>query len=524
MTETTLDAITLEIVWTRLRSTVDAAAATFVRTAFSSLVREANDYAVVLTDRDGRSVMQSAQSLPSFLSTTPATVKAIIERFERAEMQPRDAFMTNDPWLGTGHLNDITTVVPLFHSGYLVGFAGVASHMPDIGGRLRSASNVEIYEEGLQLPPCRLFSGGEIDQVLENVIRANVRTPDETMGDLFGQFACCQTLQDKLSELLDEISLDFTVLANEVIARTEGMMRSRINALPDGTYSYEIENDAPLPQDGGRVRLCCEVTVRGDTLSIDFAGSSGQVPLGINTPLAYTKAYSVYAIKAALAPEIPNNEGAVAPLEVNAPNGSILNPGYPAACGARAMIGHLLPPVILGALANILPDRMPAPPGSPTNTLQLVSAGRGPRFALTSFISSGMGASANRPGDHATHFPSNLANSPIEMQESAAPIRILRRSLRSGSGGRGRQPGGEGMVFEFVITGDHPVMASVLLNRVTCAAPGLFGGSAGAPAQMRVNGETAEASRQIILQPGDYVLIETGGGGGYGEPDKGNTT
>ena len=254
-------------------------------------------------------------------------------------------------------------------------------------------------------------------------------------------------------------------------------------------------------------------------MAIDYAGSTRQVDCAINTVLSYTYAYSAYAVKTIIAPDIPNNEGCFRPLSVTAPEGTVVNPRYPAPCGARSMIGHLTPPAILGALAPVLPDKVLAPPGSPTNTLQFAGMGQGQRYAVTSFLSAGLGASASRSGDDAMHFPSNLSNTPIEMLEGQAPIRVIRRSIRKGSGGAGARKGGNGISFEFEVVGDEPIAASILLNRVRVPAAGLMGGEAGAPARFLVNGVTADPSVQTILNQGDVVLIESAGGGGFGRPD-----
>ena len=511
-----LDPINTEILWTRLISAVDEAAATFVRTSFSTLVREANDYAVVLTDRMGRNVAQSSQSIPSFISTMPVTVRAFIGEFGLESMQPGDAFITNDPWVGTGHLNDSSLAMPIFRDGAVIGFAGVVSHLPDIGGRLRSPANRELFEEGLQIPLMRLLNAGAPDATLIKLIRTNVRVPEETMGDIWAQLACCKTLADRVNVLIDETGIHFDAFASEVIARTESAMRAAIAAIPDGTYDYTIENDGPAEMPGGVIRIKCLVTVAGDCVSVDYAGSSEQVSLAINTVANYTFAYSAYALKALFAPWIPNNEGSFSAISVTAPEGSILNPTRPAPCGARGMIGHLLPPAIFGALAPAMPERVQAAPGSPSNAVQLRSLGGGVRYAVNAFLGAGQGGSAGLPGTSAVSFPSNLSNTPVEVLESQAPIKVTCRSLRKGSGGPGAFPGGDGIRFAFQMLGESPAAAAFMVNRIRCPAPGLNGGGKGAAARFELNGEAAEPSRQYVLKQGDTVLIETGGGGGFG--------
>ncbi len=511
-----IDPVTLEILWSRMTSVVDEAAANFVRTSFSTLVREANDYAVVLTDAKGRNIAQSTQSIPSFICTMPATIRHFIEAFGIETMREGDVFITNDPWLGSGHLNDASVAMPVFRDGAVIGFAGVVSHLPDIGGRLRNPQNVEIYEEGLQIPPMRILRAGEADETLFRFVRANVRVPDETEGDLWAMIGCCRSLGGRLLELLAETGVELETFGDAVVSRTEEAMRRAIAAAPDGSYRYEIENDGPKELPGGKVTIRCAVTIEGDSVTVDYSGSTGQVNLAINTVYNYTFAYSAYALKAVFAPWIPNAEGSFLPIRVIAPEGSILNPRRPAPTGARGMIGHLLPPAILGALAQAIPDRVQAAPGSPSNAIQLTGSQGGNRYVVSFFQGAGQGASAQMDGVSAISFPSNLANTPVEVLENQVPIHVHHRKIRQGSGGAGARCGGDGISFDFTVLGDGPVYGSFLLNRLVCPAPGLLGGGSGQKSNLQINETAIERSGQRMLNPGDRVLIESGGGGGYG--------
>lgn len=513
---TTLDPIGTEILWTRLIGIVDEAAATFVRASFSTLVREANDYAVVLTDRTGRNLAQSSQSIPSFISTLPETVRLFLRTFGIANMKPGDVFITNDPWYGTGHLNDATIVAPIFRHGAVIGFAGVVSHLPDIGGRLRNPANRELFEEGLQIPPLRILQEGVEEPILVQMIRQNVRVPEETMGDIWAMAACVNSLGARLVGMLDETWMDFDAFADNIIQRTEIAMREAIKAAPDGSWVYEIQNDGPADL-GGVVVIRAKVTIAGDTVRVDYDGSSDQVNLAINTVLNYTKAYSAYALKSLFAPWIPNNEGAFLPISISAPEGSILNPIRPAPVGARGMIGHLLPPAIFGALAEALGDRTQAPPGSPSNNIQISALSGKKRYAVNAFLGAGQGGGAGRHGASAVSFPSNLSNTPIEVLENQAPIEVQARKILRGSGGAGKYRGGDGIGMDFTFRGDVPAMAAFMINRITCPAPGLQGGGTGKPAKLEINGSAMTASGSHVLRMGDTVSIETAGGGGYGE-------
>ncbi|EJN06737.1 hydantoinase B/oxoprolinase family protein [Phyllobacterium sp. YR531] len=512
-----LNPIATEILWTRLVGIVDEAAATFVRASFSTLVREANDYAVVLTDRTGRNLAQSSQSIPSFIATLPETVRLFSREFGIESMRPGDVFITNDPWYGTGHLNDATIVAPIFVQDDIVGFAGVVSHLPDIGGRLRNPANRELFEEGLQIPPLRLLHAGEEDKVLIRMIRENVRVPDETMGDIWAMTSCVTSLGLRLVNMLNETEIDLDEFANDIIGRTEVAMRDAIRAAPDGTWAYEIENDGPAELKGGVVVIRATVTISGDIVSVDYEGSSDQVNLAINTVLNYTKAYSAYALKSLFAPWIPNNEGAFLPISITAPEGSILNPLRPAPVGARGMIGHLLPPAIFGALAEPLGERTQAAPGSPSNNIQITSLSGRKRYAINAFLGAGQGGGAGRDGASAVSFPSNLSNTPVEVLENQAPIEVQSRHILHGSGGSGRFRGGDGIGMTFKFRGESSAMASFMINRIKCPAPGLFGGGQGKPAKLEINGNAQIASGSHVLSNGDLVIIETGGGGGFGE-------
>ena len=289
-----------------------------------------------------------------------------------------------------------------------------------------------------------------------------------------------------------------------------------MRAVQEGEYEHVVENDGSKDMPGGIIRIACKVTIRGDEIAVDYAGSTEQVSYAINTVANYTFAYSAYALKALFAPWIPNNEGSFMPIRVDAPPGSILNPNRPAPCGARGMIGHLLPPAIFGALAEALPERVQAAPGSPSNNIQLASLKDDVRYAVNAFIGAGQGASAAQDGLSAISFPSNLSNTPIEVLEAQAPIEVRRRAVRRGSGGDGEHRGGDGITFEFVMRGESPAMASFMVNRVKCPAQGLNGGEPGRAARFLINDEIVEAAGQHVLRQGDTVLVETGGGGGFG--------
>ncbi len=507
-----IDPITLEICWTRLVSMVDEAAANLVRAAFSTIVRECNDYAVVLTDAQGRLLAQSSYSIPSFICTLPLTVRHFIAKFGVDGFRPGDVMITNDPWLGTGHLPDVNIAVPVFHQGRLVGFAASVAHVPDIGGRLRSPSNREVYEEGLRITPARLVQDGVTNDTLVTVIEDNVRVNAEVMGDIWAQVSCNRSLAERLVDFLDETGLDLDRLGTIMFDRADAAMRAATRALPDGDY----QNELLIEGSEGDIRLKCRLTVRGEEIAIDYEGSSPQVAQAINVVPAYTFAYSAYALKYLLAPEIPNNDGSFLSIATTAPLGSILNPTFPASVGARAMTGHLLPPLIMGALAEVLPERVQGAPGSPLWAVQLAGTHDGRGFATTFFLNGGQGALHDRDGLPALSFPSNLANTPIEVLESRCPVKVLRKQIRRGTGGAGAHRGGDGQVFEFQIIADSPVTVSFMANRTTFPAPGARGGEPGRVGVMLADGAPLDPRLVSVLAPGTVLRLETPGGGGYG--------
>ena len=509
------DPVSLEILWNRLISIVDEAAAAFVRTSFSSLVREANDYAVVLTDAAGGSLAQSSMSIPSFISTLPKTVSHFLERFPASELSPGDVLITNDPWMGTGHIHDVSTAMPIFYRGRLVAFSAVTSHMPDIGGPVRTNDNSVIYEEGLQIPRLKFVSAGEPDPVVEAFVRTNVRVPDQTMGDLWGQVAAHKMLESRLVALLDETKISLTDLSREICQRSEAALRAAIADLADGEHHYVVRHDGfeePLTID-------CTVTIAGDNLSVDYTGTSAEVDnKAINVVEAYTFAYTAFPLKALLSPDIPNNEGSFAPISVYAPPKTVLNAQYPAATAARGQVGHMLPTAILGALGPALPDRTVAE-GSGNSSITIVGHEEDHPFAVATFVNAGLGATARRNGRSALSFPSNLGNTPIEILEAEAPLLVHHRRLRHGSGGAGQRRGGEGIDFDFEYLGQAPASSAFLMTRRIEPPKGNSGGGAGAPARLLLNGEVVDPIRIKRLVRGDRIVIETAGGGGFGSDD-----
>jgi N-methylhydantoinase B len=513
---TTLDAVNLEIVWTRLISAVDEAAKVIVRTSFSTLSNEANDFACVLTDATGAALAQNTGSIPSFIGCLPATVKHFLRIIGTAEMRPGDVLVTNDPWLATGHLNDITLVKPIFCGDSLVAFAATTSHVPDIGGRVRSTEPRELYEEGFQIPPMHFMHRGEPDQTLIKLLAGNVRTPDQTLGDVWAQVSALDLIEQRLLRTMEDYGLaSLDAFARELFDRSEAAMRAAVRALPDGTYRYETTTDG-LEEP---FRLAVAVTIEGDTITADFAGTSLQQARAINCVMAYTFAMTAYAVKCALLPALPNNEGIYRALTVRAPEGSLLNPRPPASVGGRAATGHYVPLLVFGALHRIIPDHVMAGPGSPLWILTLAGLrDNGSPYATVLFYNGGTGGRAAGDGVSCLSWPSNISSTPVEVAEHNGPLFFHHKRLRPGSGGAGHHRGGLGQDILLESRSNADVAALFVTERTRHAAPGLGGGESGGLGRVEINGVPVDNRALHILKHGDRVLLSTPGGGGYGEP------
>ncbi len=513
------DPVTLEIFWSRLISIADESAAALLRTSFSTIVRESNDFGTVLMDANGDSLSENTGGIPSFSGILPRTLKHFLARYPKETWKPGDCVITNDPWLATGHLPDITMAMPIFHGGTLVGFSGSIAHSPDIGGSLWSADCRELFEEGLRIPPSKFLIEGEPNALLEEIILSNVRLPDQVLGDLNAQVTANQVCGRRLNEFLDDSNLrDLSSLSRTLQQRAETAMRRAIDEVPDGVYHATLDADG---FDEDETHIECTIRVNGSDLNIDYDGTSPQINRGLNTVMNYTYAYSAYPIKCALDPNTPRNEGSYRPVTVEAPEGCILNPRYPAPCNARQLTGHLLAGVIYRALAEAIPDRILADSGS-APSMRAVFNGLDPhgnRFSQILFASGGMGASAHKDGLPTTAFPTNSGAGSIEAFESVSPLIVWKKELRTDSGGAGQFRGGLGQECEIEVRSGEPLQLSLLSDRWWHPATGVLGGEDGATSRISFSdGTVPHQKSRTTIGPGMRLHMQYAGGGGYGDP------
>jgi N-methylhydantoinase B/oxoprolinase/acetone carboxylase alpha subunit len=514
-----MDGIELEIMWSNMISIVSEQARALQRIAFSPIVREAGDLATALFDRDARMVAQAITGTPGHINSLGAAAKNLIDIIPPEDINPGDVLITNDPWMSAGHFFDITLLTPIFRNEKLIAYCGSTIHHTDIGGYGVGAGARDIHEEGLWIPVLKLYERGEANETLHAIIRRNVRTPDAIFGDLAAQVSSGKIGGQRLNAMCDRYQLDdIRELSHEIISRAEQATRDDIRKLPEGTYHGETEFDVP----GGEViKLKTALTIDTDLgeITIDFAGSSGPSKSGINVVSAYTHAYSTFAIRSILDPDLPNNAGSLAPIKVKAPRECIINAQYPSPVNARHVVGMYVPFPILKALAQIVPDRVLAEGSGAVWTIQIQGRGEDGRPFTSSMFnySGGMGARAEKGGLSATCYPTGVAAVPIEVLEASIPIEFTQKELAPGTGGKGKFNGGDGQYIGFRMRSGNEWLLNAIPSRLNSGAEGLFGAGSGAPGQFLVNNEPCSEAKKLVMNADDLVLMRTPGGGGSGQ-------
>ena len=522
-----LSQIQRQIMWNRLIAVVEEQAQTMIRTAFSTTVREAGDLSAGIFDLRGRMLAQAVTGTPGHVNSMAESVGHFLARFPAATMHPGDHYITNDPWLGTGHLHDLTVVTPAFRGGAIVGLFANTAHVIDVGGLGMGPEGRSVFEEGMYIPIVRCFDRGAPNETFFDILRAGSRLPVELEGDVYSLCACNDAGAKRLAAMMEEFALDsLDPLAEHIFAASSDATLAAIARLPRGTWHSEIWSDGYEEP----IRLAAALTVADATITVDFAGTSGLSGRGINVPPAYCRAYASFGLKCVVAPEVPNNWASLAPFRMQIPEGCILNAPRPYPVSVRHVIGHLLPDLVMGCLFQAIPDRVTAEGASalwnpPLRGGASVSGQARPNrpvvaeFEITTFNSGGTGARPGRDGLDATAFPSGVRTMPVEASENVAPVIFWRKELRPGSGGAGRMRGGLGQVMEIGTKGDLAFAVNAIFDRVAHPPKGRAGGKDGAAGAVRLkSGAALRTKGYQVIPDGDRLILELPGGGGYGDP------
>ncbi len=527
MSNNVMSGIRRQLMWNRLISVVEELAQTLIRTAFSTSTREAGDLAAGVFSPDGRMMAQAITGTPGHINSMAMAVGHFIKEYPVETMQPGDVFITNDPWLASGHLNDFTVVSPAHLDGRVVAMFAATVHVVDIGGLGVGTEARDVHQEGLYVPIMPLARAGRIDETLLRMIRANVREPMQVEGDLHSLIVSNQGGIDRLLEMMHEFGQnDLGELAEYIFTTSRQAMLKAIRELPPGRY----ENRMTIDGFDHPVDIVVAATIENDRIVIDFDGTSALSQAGINVPKCYTDAYTSFGVRCVVGPRIPNNAGSLEVVQVTAPEGCILNAPYPAPVAARHMIGQMLPDAVLGCLFQAAPDRVPAEGASCLWNIRVAGgpefSGLAPeqrrnsrRFAITTFNAGGAGARPVSDGLSATSFPAGVRNVPLEIVETMTPLVFWRKELRENSGGAGKWRGGDGQIIELAHAAGEPFLLNATFERVDNPARGRAGGSNGAAGVVRLgSGPKLKAKGRQMVPAGDRLIVEMPGGGGYGQP------
>ncbi len=516
--------VAYQVMWNRLISVVEEQAQALVRTAFSTSVREAGDLSAGVYNDAGAMLAQAVTGTPGHVNAMADAVGHFIRRIGRQNMAEGDVYITNDPWEGTGHKHDITIVTPSYKNGVLIGYFACTAHVTDIGGRGFGADANDVHEEGLYIPIMKFADRGTVDVTLLTIIRGNVRAPDQLVGDIFALATCNEIGHRRLIDMMNEFDLDdLSDISDFILTHSRAATLERINALTPGVAKGHMRIDgysAPID-------LNVTLTIEKDRMITDWKGTSGLDKKGINVPLVYTKAYACYALKCAIAPEIPNNAASLAPFEITAPENSIVNAVFPAPVALRHVIGHMIPDTVYNALDQLLPNVVPAEGAGCLCNFQVSLRPRmdetppadAVRAEVLTFNSGGAGARPTLDGMNATAFPSGVMTMPVEATEQTGPVIIWRKELRPDSGGAGQFRGGLGQYMDVGARDGHEFDLSAMFDRVDHPALGRRGGGAGASTTIaKSDGTPMNGKGKQFLAHGERVQMSFPGGAGYGNP------
>ena len=516
-----------QIMWNRLIAVVEEQAQTMIRTAFSTTVREAGDLSAGIFDLQGRMLAQAVTGTPGHVNSMAESVGHFMAKFPPETMRPGDHYITNDPWLATGHLHDLTVVTPAFRNGRIVGLFANTAHVIDVGGLGMGPEGRSVFEEGIYIPIVKCFDQGKPNETFFDFIRVGSRLPVELEGDVYSLCACNDAGAKRLVQMMDEFGMEsIDPLAAFIFESSRRATLEQIARLPAGTFSSEIKSDGYEEP----VTLHAAMTILSDAIEVDFAGTSGLSSRGINVPAPYCRAYSCFGIKVVVAPEIPNNWASLEPFRMKIPEGCILNAPRPYPVSVRHVVGQLLPDLMMGCLHQIVPERVAAEGSSclwnpPLRGGSAVSGqARGnrpvlPDFEVITFNSGGTGARPLLDGLDGTAFPSGVRTMPVEATENVAPVVFWKKELRAESGGPGRTRGGFGQVMEIGTKGELEFSCNAIFDRVANAPKGRDGGLAGAGGEVGLSsGATLRTKGFQIIPDGERLLLKLPGGGGMGNP------
>ena len=522
-----LAAIQRQIMWNRLIAVVEEQAQTMIRTAFSTTVREAGDLSAGIFDLRGRMLAQAVTGTPGHVNSMMESVGHFLRKFPAATMKPGDHYITNDPWLGTGHLHDLTVVTPAFHGGAIVGLFANTAHVIDVGGLGMGPEGRSVFEEGLYIPIVKCFDQGRPNETFFDFLRMGSRLPVELEGDVYSLCACNDAGAKRLARMMGEFAMDnLDPLADFIFDSSRRATLAEIAKIPGGVFRSEIRSDGYEEE----VTLRAAMTVEADAIMVDFEGTSGLSQRGINVPAAYCRAYACFGIKVVVAPDIPNNWASLEPFRMTIPEGCILNAPRPYPVSVRHVVGQLLPDLMMGCLHQAVPDRVAAEGSSclwnpPLRGGSSVSGqARGnrrvlPDFEVITFNSGGTGARPTRDGLDGTAFPSGVRTMPVEATENVAPVVFWKKELRPDSGGPGRTRGGFGQIMEIGTKGELEFAVNAVFDRVAHPPKGRDGGGEGAGGRVALaSGATLRAKGFQVIPDGERLLLSLPGGGGMGDP------
>lgn len=516
-----LNSLARQLLWDRLLALVEEQAQTLMRTAFSTVVREAGDLSAGVFDVHGQMLAQAITGTPGHVNAMAAAVGHFLERFPIATLRPGDVLVTNDPWLGTGHLNDFTVVTPVFRADSCIALFASTSHIADVGGRGFGPEAADVFEEGLNIPICKLFEQGERNHTLFTVIAANVRDPQVAEGDLYSLVTCNATSAEQLLQVLNEFAQhSLEQIGPHILERSKAAMLAAVAALPAEAETLELTNHMRVDGYDVPIDLHCRVQIEDGYITIDFAGTSECSAKGINVPLNYTDAYASFGLRCLIGNDIPNNAGSLGVIRVTAPTGCILNATPPAAVSARHAIGQLLPDTILGAMAELLPAAVPAEGAACIwNPVLLSDPGAAQPFVINPIYNGGTGARPDRDGLATTAFPSGVRTTPTEINEVTAPLIIWQREFAELTGGDGEYCGGVGQRIEISHAEDEPFWISRMFDRIKHPARGRAGGMDGKPGWVGLaDGTEFTGKGKDQVPAGQRLVMVTPGGGGFGLP------